>query len=171
MCEKLLSSGLHETRTIAFEWALNCRKDFSKEDLPIFQNWIEKSVKDWSGCDDICSGPLGFFILDFPELLPQVFGWTKNKNMWLRRASAVCLIPSLRRGKYLENVFRTADTLMTDKEDLVQKGYGWALKEASKLYPKEVFGFVMKNKKRMSRTALRYAIEKLPERMKKEAMN
>ncbi len=48
------------------------------------------------------------------------------------RASAVCLIPSVRKKDILENIFKTADSLISDKEDLVQKGYGWMLKEASK---------------------------------------
>ena len=59
---------------------------------------------------------------------------------------------------------------MNDKEDLVQKGYGWMLKEASKSFQKEVFEYVMKNKNRMTRAALRYAIEKMPLQMKKKAM-
>ena len=120
-----------------------------------------------------------------------MFGWTKSKNMWFRRASAVCLIPSLRKGKYLDQAFKTADILMKDKEDLhlskrrcrdvscpseqarhdlVQKGYGWMLKEASKNFQEEVFEYVMKNRNRMTRTALRYSIEKMPANMKRQAM-
>jgi len=53
---------------------------------------------------------------------------------------------------------------------LVQKGYGWMLKEASRNNRKEVFDYVMKNKKIMPRTALRYAIEKMPKELKIEAM-
>jgi 3-methyladenine DNA glycosylase AlkD len=59
---------------------------------------------------------------------------------------------------------------MTDSDDLVQKGYGWALKEASNHYPKKVFDFVMRKKTLMPRTALRYAIEKMPPNWKKLAM-
>ena len=66
-------------------------------------------------------------------------------------------------------IFEVAKTLLHDKEDLVQKGYGWLLKSASVQNQKEVFDFVIKNKKFMSRTALRYAIEKLPEKLKIEA--
>ena len=44
------------------------------------------------------------------------------------------------------------------------------LKEASKSFPEEVFGFVMDNKDRMPRTALRYAIEKMTPEYKKAAM-
>jgi len=52
----------------------------------------------------------------------------------------------------------------------VQKGYGWLLKEASRKDTDEVFAYVMKNKRNMPRTALRYAIELMPPEKKKEAM-
>jgi 3-methyladenine DNA glycosylase AlkD len=52
----------------------------------------------------------------------------------------------------------------------VQKGYGWMLKEASNNFPGEVITYVMKNKKEMPRTALRYAIEKLSPEFRREAM-
>jgi 3-methyladenine DNA glycosylase AlkD len=44
------------------------------------------------------------------------------------------------------------------------------LKAASQAYQKEVFDYVMKNKSVMPRTALRYAIEKMPKELKSEAM-
>ena len=59
---------------------------------------------------------------------------------------------------------------MTDSDDMVQKGYGWMLKVASNQFPNEVFRYVMKNKNEMPRTALRYAIEKLPSDKRKQAM-
>jgi len=41
--------------------------------------------------------------------------------------------------KYLANVFGMADSLLMDQDAMVQKGYGWMLKEASNHYPREVF--------------------------------
>ena len=63
-----------------------------------------------------------------------------------------------------------ADALLIDPDDMVQKGYGWMLKAASKTYPDEVFQYVMRHKKEMPRTALRYAIEKMPEARRRRAM-
>lgn len=88
----------------------------------------------------------------------------------MRRAAAVTLILPARKGLFLEDIFAIADTLLEDTDDLVQKGYGWMLKEASKKHLKEVYSYVQKNKKKMPRTALRYAIEKMPKELKKEAM-
>ncbi len=67
-------------------------------------------------------------------------------------------------------ILKVARKLLIDENDMVQKGYGWMLKEASNHNQKEVFNFVMKNKSKMPRTALRYAIEKLPARLKLKAM-
>jgi len=53
---------------------------------------------------------------------------------------------------------------------VVQKGYGWLLKEASRRHQKEVMDYVLKNRKIMPRTALRYAIELMPKELKTEAM-
>jgi len=68
------------------------------------------------------------------------------------------------------DIFEIADSLLTDKDDLVQKGYGWLLKDAAIQHQKEVFEYVMKNRSIMPRTALRYAIERLPADLKKQAM-
>jgi 3-methyladenine DNA glycosylase AlkD len=44
------------------------------------------------------------------------------------------------------------------------------LKAASQAHQDRVFSFVMSNKKSMPRTALRYAIEKMPDELRKAAM-
>ena len=44
------------------------------------------------------------------------------------------------------------------------------LKATSEAHQNEVFEYVMKNKTRMPRTALRYAIEKMPKDLKMKAM-
>ena len=59
---------------------------------------------------------------------------------------------------------------LKDDDDMVRKGYGWMLKSASRAHEKEVFEYVVKNKGKMPRTALRYAIEKMPKDLKAKAM-
>jgi len=74
------------------------------------------------------------------------------------------------RGKFLSDVFEIATLLLNDTDDLVRKGYGWMLKAAAESHQQEVFGFVQSHKDTMPRTALRYAIEKMPLAMRTEAM-
>lgn len=170
LCEKLLKTNGSGYQTIAFDWSLRIKKQYQKEDFKIFESWLKNYVDAWDGCDDLCTHAFGEFIYQFPEFLPEIKQWAKSSNKWFRRASAVVLIYSLRKGKYLKDAYDIAKILLQDKEDLVQKGYGWMLKEASHLYQKEIFDFVIKNKKLMPRTALRYAIEKLPDKLRIKAM-
>ncbi|HIH89089.1 TPA: DNA alkylation repair protein, partial [Candidatus Bathyarchaeota archaeon] len=58
--------------------------------------------------------------------------------------------------------FRIADRLMEDRDDMVQKGVGWLLKEASKKHPNEVREYLIKWRPKTSGLVLRYASEKLP---------
>ena len=170
LCEELLKSGYNEEATIAFDWAFRMREQYQKEDFKIFESWLKKYVSNWGECDDFCTHAFGDFMLNFPEFLPRIRVWTKSSNRWLRRASAVILIYPIERRHYFNDVFKIANLLLLDKDDLVQKGYGWTLKQVSNLYPKRVFNYVMRNKTRMPRTALRYAIEKLPDKLRKKAM-
>lgn len=168
-CEELMASGMMEERGIAFDWAFRLRKLYVPSDFQIFKSWLEKYVSNWGACDYICA-LVGAFIDQFPEFIPKVKEWAKSKNRWFRRAAAVSFIPLLKKKKILEDVLETADLLLLDEDDLVQKGYGWLLKEASKKYPDDVFQYVMKHKDKMPRTALRYAIEKMPPDWKRKAM-
>jgi 3-methyladenine DNA glycosylase AlkD len=170
LCEELLERKFSEEKGIAFNWTSRLKSKFKPSDFTRFRKWLKKYVRNWGHCDGYCSGVLGPFIESYPEFLPEVKKWTKSRNRWFRRASAVLMISLLQDRKYLKDIFEISDLLLEDSDDLVQKGYGWLLKEASDLYQKEVFDYVMKNKKRMPRTALRYAIEKMPKKIRKEAM-
>jgi 3-methyladenine DNA glycosylase AlkD len=113
---------------------------------------------------------MGEYLVRFPHRVEDLKSWARSKNRWMRRAAAVSLIVPARKGEFLKDVFDIAGILLEDKDDMVQKGYGWMLKESSRKHPSEVFHYVVKNKSRMPRTALRYAIELMPLEMKAEAM-
>lgn len=169
-CDDLLKFKNSSCRDIAFDWAFRIRENYSKEDFVIFEKWLDKYVDTWGSCDDLCTHALGHHLFTFPELIPKVYRWTKSKNKWKRRASAVIFIYSARRDKYLNDVLKIAEILLLDREDLVQKAYGWMLKESSNANQKEIFEFIMNHKLIMPRIALRYAVEKMPANLKKQVM-
>ena len=170
LCNELLQSGLAEERAIASIWASYVKDQYSRDDFSFFEFWLKNYVKNWGACDALAAYILGPFILMFPEYKEELKKWTRSKNRWARRAAAVSMIIPARKGDYLSDVFAIADLLLFDEDDIVQKGYGWLLKETSNTFPNEVFLYVMKHKDNMPRTALRYAIEKMPSELKKKAM-
>jgi 3-methyladenine DNA glycosylase AlkD len=170
LCESLWKSGFIEESFIACHWSYYLHKSYKPEDFQIFENWINIYVNNWASCDTLCNHTMGEFIEMYPEYLAGLKKFAKSDNRWMRRASSVSLILPARKGKFLNEILEIADILLLDKDDLVQKGYGWMLKAASEANQSKIFEYVIKNKSIMPRTALRYAIEKMPKDLKSKAM-
>jgi 3-methyladenine DNA glycosylase AlkD len=170
LCERLWQSGFLEESLIACHWSYYIHENYEPGDFQIFEKWINDYVNNWASCDTLCNHTIGEFIEMYPEYLARLKDLAKSGNRWMRRAASVTLIIPARKGKFLNEILEIADILLLDKDDLVQKGYGWMLKAASEANQREIFEYVIKNKSIMTRTALRYAIEKMPIGFKSKAM-
>ena len=183
LCEMLWQSGYMEEVTMACDWSDKLHKQYEPSDLALFEHWLGDYVANWAACDTLCNHTIGNFLMKYPEYITKLKVWAKSPNCWLRRGAAVSLIIPARKGLFLNDILEIAEILLLDKEDIVQKGYGWMLKAASmsesfvkgsdtvkRQHLEAVFNFVIKNKTTMPRTALRYAIEKMPADMKAKAM-
>lgn len=170
LCETLWQSGFMEESFIACNWSHYLNKNYQPEDFIIFEKWVKSYINNWASCDTFCNHTMGDFVRTYPEFIQKLKKWAKSESRWVKRAAAVSLIIPARKGEFLPHIFEIANILLEDKNDMVQKGYGWMLKAASQVFESEIFDFVMKNKSRMPRTALRYAIEKMPPGLKAQAM-
>jgi 3-methyladenine DNA glycosylase AlkD len=159
-----------EESFIVSNWAYALSEKYEREDLSVFRRWIDTYITNWASCDGFCNHTMGEFIEQYPGFIDELKRWTQYENRWMRRAAAVSLIIPAKHGKFLIEATEIADLLLNDRDDMVQKGYGWLLKEASRKHTVEIFSYVMKNKRVMPRTALRYAIELMPKDLKNEAM-
>ncbi len=170
LSEELLKRNELELQDIGFFLIWKQKNSFSKKTFNLFESWIKKYVSNWSHCDEFCPHCIGFLIQNFPELIPKVINWSKSKNKWLRRASAVSFVLITRKKDYSKEIIKIAKNLLGEKEDLVQKGIGWTLRESAKINKKTIHEFLKKNKLKLPRMTLRYAIEKFSEKEKKELM-
>ena len=170
LCEDLFRSDYSEEAVVASVWTPKLTNQFEPTDLALFKRWIDTYINDWAKCDGFCNHTIGNFVAKYPESINEIVSWTASTNRWMKRAAAVSLIIPARKGQFLKEVFTISDRLLPDKDDMVQKGYGWMLKEASKLHQDEVYQYILQHRQDMPRTALRYAIEKMPKELKTEAM-
>lgn len=164
LCEQLLERRDWALGVIAFDWAYRVRAQYNGDTFMVFYSWLKNYVRGWGDCDDFCTHAFGELLRRQKQLFPQVCQWTRDGDFWVRRASAVILIPSIGRDDYQGiDPYRISDALMADPHDLVQKGYGWMLKRLSEKEPEAVARYVAERRGLMPRTAFRYAIEKLDE--------
>jgi len=170
LCEELWQSGYLEECIIACNWTYRIKKTYTPEDFTTLERWVKNHISNWAACDTLCNHTMAEFITLYPQFTPNIIEWAKSDNRWVRRASAVTFIIPGKRGQFHDTIFKIANILLTDSDDMVQKGYGWMLKTTSQFDQKRVFDYVIRNKSTMPRTALRYAIEKMPPDMRAEAM-
>ncbi|MFV0591167.1 MAG: DNA alkylation repair protein [Draconibacterium sp.] len=168
--ERFWQSGIQEEAIVACNWTYALRKQFQPGDFELFKHWIEDYISNWASCDTFCNHSLAEFVMMYPKYAEELKTFTKSENRWVRRAAAVTFIIPARKGQFHPIIFEIADLLLLDTDDLVQKGYGWMLKAASQFDQQKVFDYVMQKKAVMPRTALRYAIEKMPKELKQKAM-
>src|SRR5262249_58023702 len=92
----------------------------------------------------------------------EMRAWSKDRNMWVRRACIVSLIPLARIGQSLDLLYEIAARLHADREDLIQKAVGWALREAGKADMPRLERYLRASGPSIPRTTVRYAIERFP---------
>jgi len=170
LCDALWRSDIFEEPILASKWCARALPRLGPDAFARFEGWLRTLVGNWAHCDVLCSGCLGGLLVRNPEFADHLSPWLSSQNRWVRRGAAVSLVPAARRGLPPTHVFHVADSLLEDQDDLVRKGYGWLLREASKARPDEVFAFVMARRDRMPRVALRCAIELLPPQRRALAM-
>jgi 3-methyladenine DNA glycosylase AlkD len=139
-------------------------------EFSMFEKWVDRYVRNWAHTDGVASWLLAACIENEPDLRYQLRGWTKSPNRWKRRAAAVALLQEAKKARHIDFVFEIADALLDDRDDMVEKGVGWLLKETYPKSPRETVGFLMPRRARASRTTLRYAAEKMSARDRKEVL-
>ena len=160
-CVELLASGKHSEGAIVCYVYRRFAKQCGRREFKLFTRWLDTYVDDWGMTDGISLWLLGASIANEPALIAKLLAWTKSRNRWRRRAAAVALVPSARRGLHTEEIFRIAQPLIPDDDDMVQKGVGWLLKETYPKKPRETVRFLAPWRGRAPRLVLRYAAEKM----------
>lgn len=171
LCEYLLESKQTAETTIAYQIIYGAKEKYNDETFSVFEKWLHLYIKDWWDCDDFMTHAFQYVLMKYPENLKKLSKWLESSNFAVRRSASVILIRPAQKGLIDENdIFNVCNRSMNDTHYLVQKGYGWLLKESVKEYHDSVIYYLEKNVKKMSRTAFRYALEKLPKDEKKRLM-
>jgi len=135
---------------------------FGRSEFQLFESWLDR-VGTWADHDALVHYLIGPMVAGNASYLAYPPRWAKKSNTWHQRAAAVSLIHSTRRHKNFKHIQQVTELLLPSKDDMVQKGLGWLLREAAKANPDETVAYLMQIRKRAPRLVLRTACEALPE--------
>lgn len=123
-------------------------------------------INNWDLVDLSCYQLLGVWLLDKDRSL--LYGFAREgKTIWEKRIGIVSTMTFIRKGQ-TDDTFAIADILLDHPHDLIQKAVGWLLREAGKRDEAALKDFLAPRLDAMSRTTLRYAIERFPEAERRE---
>ncbi len=164
LADELIVDRHLETKAVGIELVARYRRAFRPALLPRWKRWLAGGhAANWATTDSICGCLIGPLLVAHPGLAPTLAAWARHRVLWVRRASIVGLLPLARTGRALDQLYATARTLHADREDLVQKAVGWALREAGRPDPPRLERYLRANGPSIPRTTLRYAIERFPD--------
>ena len=161
LCTALWASRSHEEGALVCYVYRRFAKQCGVREFALFTRWLDRYVDNWAHTDGLSLWLLGASIANAPTLISKLDPWTRSKNRWKRRAAAVALVYSAKRGEHTRAILRIAAPLIEDEADMVQKGVGWLLKETYPKKPAEVVRFLFANRTKTTRLVLRYAAEKM----------
>ena len=163
-CAALLVRDRHlEVKGLGVEILAAFRRDFEPRHLAIWKRWLAANrAANWATTDAMCGMLIGPLLVAHPRLVRVVAGWSRDSNLWIRRASAVGLLQSIRKGSALDTAYRVARALHPDRADLIQKAVGWMIREAGKVDVGRLEQYLRANGPSIPRTTVRYAMERFP---------
>ena len=165
--QELLKSKIHEERLIALLILVHNFKRNPKEQKQIYNFYLKntKYINNWDLVDLSSHEIVGGYLLERPKDI--LINLAKNKSIWDKRIAIISTFEFIR-NKQFEASLRIAEMLITEKEDLIQKAVGWMLREIGKRDLKTEEDFLKNHYKKMGRTALRYSVEKFPEKIRQK---
>jgi len=164
-CFQVLKSKFHEERMLALMILLaKYRKSESEIKNKIYTLYLKnrKHVNNWDLVDLSAGWIVGPHIPT--AMLNQL---VKSKNLWDRRIAVLSTFHHIRKNEFTRTL-ALAEKLLKDEEDLMHKAVGWMLREVGKRDEKVLKGFLKSYCTKMSRTMLRYSIEKFPPTQRKK---
>jgi len=161
--ETLLTSGIHEERLLAL--LILVRMFDRGDDLirhQIYDLYLKNTsaVNNWDLVDLSAPYILGPYLADRSRA--PLHRLAKSKSLWERRIAIISTFHFIKNGQFSETL-KIAETLLTDRQDLIHKAVGWMLREIGKRHLQTEEKFLKNYYLKMPRTMLRYAIEKFPE--------
>jgi len=169
VADKLFAGRVLEEKVFAVFLLEKLTDEFGDTEFRLFESWLPR-ISSWADHDGLVHYLIAPMVAAKPTRTRRVFHWAKSPDRWHRRAACVALIQGTRRKVFFPEIKRLSNLLLSDEDDMVQKGLGWLLRETAKADAKRTVPYLMSIRERAPRLVLRTACETLPAHIRKEIL-
>ncbi|WP_415281484.1 DNA alkylation repair protein [Candidatus Nitrososphaera sp. FF02] len=164
--KQLLQSEVHEERLVALLILIGKYRGDPEKIAKFYLDNLGR-VNNWDLVDVSAPGILGAHLLDRDRAM--LYRLARSKVLWERRVAIISTLAFIRKGEFADTL-KIAEMLLSDRHDLMHKAVGWMLREVGKRDLATEEEFLQRHCRSMPKTALRYAIERLPEQKRRAYM-
>ena len=160
VADDLFHGNVLEEKVLAVLLLETSVKDCTEAHFKLFEQWLDR-VSTWADHDALLQYLIGHMMVADPRRVRRVFVWSRSKDRWHRRASAVALLRGTNQGLFWDEVKKITHALLEDEDDMVQKGLGWLLRETARYDAAGAMPLLMSIRGSAPRLVLRTACERL----------
>lgn len=170
--EKLLYCRWHEVRLCGFLLLVEMmakalprrgsNQAETREKIARFYLRHARQANNWDLVDLSCEKIVGAWLLHSDADRSVLDKLAASDNLWKQRIAIVSTL-ELIRNRQFDDALRISEKLLSHPHDLIHKAVGWMLREIGKRDTSILRDFLSAHYKEMSRTTLRYSIEKMDE--------
>lgn len=169
VADKLFRGRVIEEKAMAVLLLEKSVAEFGEREFRLLESWLDR-VRNWDDHDALVHMLLGPMLVADRRRARLALRWAESRNRWRRRAAAVVLIRGVRREMFEPEIRQVANSLLKDKDQMVQKGLGWLLREWAKKSPKRAVPYLLRIRARAPRLVLRTACETLSSAQRKKVL-
>ncbi len=169
VANELFSGDVLEEKAFAVFLLEKLTPNFGEAEFKRFASWIDR-ISSWADHDGLVHYLIAPMVAARPARVRQVLRWAKSRGRWRKRAACVALIQGTRQKQFFPQIKKLTAMLLTDEDDMVQKGLGWLLRETAKANPERTIPYLMRIRAKAPRLVLRTACETLPVAIRKQVL-
>lgn len=169
VADNLFAGTINDEKNVAVFLLENIIAGFGDEEFELLESWLPR-ISNWSDHDALVHYLIAPMMVAKPARARRVFRWAKSPNRWYRRAACVALIQGTRRKMFFSEIKKLGERLLSDEDDMVQKGLGWLLRETAKADARSTLPYLLSIRERAPRLVLRTACETLSGGIRKRVL-
>ena len=169
VADNLFSGSVLEEKVAAVFLLEKLDAQFGDREFQLFEAWLDR-ISSWADHDGLVHYLIAPMVAANPARVKDAFRWAKSRERWHRRAACVAMIRGARAKMFFPEIVKLSDFLLADRDDMVQKGLGWLLRETAKFDAKRTVPYLMQIRGRAPRLVLRTACETLPATTRKKVL-